>query len=1337
MNEKRFAKKQNNTLKAIKNRATRALYAEKHLIQRMIAPFFKTTPEEEKKHEAHNLSSPLVVVLSRSLSYSTGLSVIRALGEAGYAVDYITIKGFGNFVVKSSKYVQQYIEVEKQGKRAETEEKLLKNLIGYLEKHNHKPVLIPVDGYMVSFVDRNRSILENIFHIPRINSEEFTSLTEYMDKPLQRRVALTAGMAVAREWVVSLTNLSEIPDEIPYPCFCKPIQISSGNKGKAVICANKQDLVNCAVVLQRNKNNADVLIEEILPTEQEFVISGVCFDQNIIIPGVIKKTIVSKRAEGNTVAGQMLPIESLGGICANVKQMLKSYCYTGMFNLELNYVNGQFYFLGLKFHCEDSSFAYFCNGVNLPELYVGGLLTHSQKQEKEIGLNNDGRTFINERVAFDEWINGFSNLSELRQRIGQTDDRLLKYDTDPKPWEEFSRKLVPYMVFRTALKQGYKTTKHAINQSVYIPLRTYRRNILDSINGYPISKRGISDNLITEQPTAVVLSRNYTVGLTAVRLLGAAGLPVDLVSSAFKTRRGTAVAASSRYVRNYVEVVSRKVKSGQDRRLLRQLLKYSPESPMKPVLFPTDDYTAFVMDQNRDILSDRFLMPCVSDDRNGAMTICMDKSFQSKLAGEAGLLIPREWNISLGEGIKIPEDLVYPCFVKPIAGYSGNKTEIAKCDDEDQLIHHLEKMEKRIPDRSVLIQEYLDINEEISISGVCLDQEIVIPGIIRKTKPACCEREAASLFEKLEPFEMLGDLCEPVLRMLRSYHYQGMFEVELNHVGDKVYFNEVNLISGEQSYFYYLNGVNLPALYVKAVLGQQRIPEEENIKRYGGSFVSEKTVWEDFLRGCLTRQEMNKLLAETEQTLIKVNDDLRPWIVFKRLMKYKQISKSLRSFKVLLKKLKREIKRRTFSSLRNFKYILFRYPQTKKKNQRNSNTERPRILVVGRNYCSNLCMARSFGKAGYEVEVLRVFHKKQRLRQYLTPEAYSKYVKAYYVCVTNRKNSRLVQKLEFLADSTKKMLLIPCDDFSAEIIDDNYEQLKQYYLIPNVQDTQGGISHLMSKEVQKQLAIEAGLPVVNGCMIVADHGEFEIPETVSYPCFLKPNISKNGSKKIMRRCDTEEELIEALTKYSRRKRVEILVEDYLEIKTECSLLGLSTKEKVIGPGFFAAEQGGHVGHRGVAMTGIVLSPSVHQKLVDQLIQFISTLQYEGLYDVDLIETTDGRIFFVELNFRYGGSGYAITESGLNLPGMFADYMIFGKPVDENCSIPETGKHFISELVMIDEYKEGFLKSLSEIRTYMDHADIHFIKNKTDPWPYRHFSMFYPFIALKRRVAMIS
>ena len=388
-------------------------------------------------------------------------------------------------------------------------------------------------------------------------------------------------------------------------------------------------------------------------------------------------------------------------------------------------------------------------------------------------------------------------------------------------------------------------------------------------------------------------------------------------------------------------------------------------------------------------------------------------------------------------------------------------------------------------------------------------------------------------------------------------------------------------------------------------------------------------------------------------------------------------------------------------------------------NHKDCLSETPDIYIVGRNYVSNLCMARSLASAGYRVGIIRIFEKELTWRNRLgsvNAESRSKYVKRYIPCVLNGDEDEIIKCLNMVKCATKKILLIPNDDLSASMIDLHFEELAEYFYMPNVNAQSGEVDRLMSKAVQKQLALKFGLPMVKNCTVRTASGNVCIPDAVSYPCFIKPNTSKNCTKDIMKKCENKEELQLVLDRLSQTQDIEVLVEDYIEIRKEYSLLGVSTKDGVFSPGLFVVEEGGHGTWKGVTMVGKVLPCSQMQPLIDRINDFIASLHYEGLFDVDLVEAVDGQIYFIELNLRFGGSGYGITGSGVNLPGMLTDYMLLGKTLDQSKSVT-SGKRFINEKILVDEYAKGYLNR-KEMRKKLQEADIYFIKDKRDPYPYR-------------------
>lgn len=923
----------------------------------------------------------------------------------------------------------------------------------------------------------------------------------------------------------------------------------------------------------------------------------------------------------------------------------------------------------------------------------------------------------------------------------------------------------------------------------------------------------------TDSKLVVVLSRNYSAALSAIRSIGAAGYTVDFVASVAKGGN-SAFAAASKYVRNAYEVVEKKGKQDDHSALIQQLVACAESCDYKCVLYPTDDFSTGVVDENRELLAEHFLLPVtlgcetiegadgedfeiiegvsfVDDDfieeepedygpvvdedveesdnnadafvmedeeeeespeladeedlefdeveTQGKIGSCMSGLFQRSAARSAGITVPHKWILSVQDRITLPGNLTYPCVCRPWGERTGQpkkKVNIRKmrviCRDVDELKIFLIRCRSEFARSAALVEEYYKGGTELHISGVCLDQQVVAPAVVQVTRTSRFEKGVTQC-GIAESFENYGDLQRQIVEMMKKYHFIGLFDVKLNISDDKVIFKKVKLQSGEPNYSLFISGVNLPALYVKYFYGEEISPEMTVSTVSGKSFVSEKVVWDNYLHGYLSAATRDERIAEADIKLLNSEDDPAPARTYisaaektaaenEKAIRRKRMTAPLR-----------KIKRRVVGVLRKIKYHLLGYPQMKAENKRNRRSELPRVIVCGRNYCSNLCMARSVGKAGYEVEVLRIFQRKPKLANLmaiLKPDAYSKYVKAYHVCVSNRKSIRIVNRLKKLADPRRKMLLIPTDDLVASTVDEYYKELRKYYVMPNVGRKAGEINRMMNKETQNILAEAAGLPVINSCLIQTVNGQFDIPDTVKYPCFIKPNVSKNGLKTKMRRLDSEEELRAVLTEYSQKKDVEMIVEDFIEIGRECSILGLSTKDGVVAPGFFGAEQGGHEGRRGVAMTGRVIPVSQYQELVDNVIKFVESLDYEGLFDIDLIEAVDGTMYFVEMNMRFGGSGYSITASGVNLPGMFADYMLKGTPVDLDCRIEEHGKQFISEKIAIEEYTGKFI-TMKGLKKGIADADIHFIKDDEDQRPFRHFKRFYTVAWLMKHVYAIQ
>lgn len=396
-----------------------------------------------------------------------------------------------------------------------------------------------------------------------------------------------------------------------------------------------------------------------------------------------------------------------------------------------------------------------------------------------------------------------------------------------------------------------------------------------------------------------------------------------------------------------------------------------------------------------------------------------------------------------------------------------------------------------------------------------------------------------------------------------------------------------------------------------------------------------------------------------------------------------------------------------------------------------------KIIVAGRNYCNLLTTARALGEAGYEVEVLKVFKVKPNPLKFLRamkPDAYSKYVVSYKEIAVGNNQNAVVEALLNMAEDDKK-LIIPVDDYVCSAVDNGLDELNKSFVLPNVQNRAGALVELMDKAKQKEIAKKSNLPMLDGWLVKCENGEFSIPSEVKYPCFIKPNVSMLSDKNKMRACKNEDELKAVLTKYASQGDFEMLVEELADIKQEYSILGVSTGKKAVTAGAFKVIEGGNHERKGVALVGELVDANELSDIIEKCNRFIESIGYTGMFDIDLIEDKNGKIYFVELNFRAGASTYALNQAGVNLFKMLADYELKGKEI-EDIPLVNSSKRFVSEKVLMEEFARGDA-DISKIKKCMNEAEVFFVKNENDMKPYKCFKRYYILSALLRVVYKIK
>ena len=248
--------------------------------------------------------------------------------------------------------------------------------------------------------------------------------------------------------------------------------------------------------------------------------------------------------------------------------------------------------------------------------------------------------------------------------------------------------------------------------------------------------------------------------------------------------------------------------------VIEQIVKKNPKSTV--IIYPTSDITAYYLDNNYKQLREI----CYFSNAKGQLGLLMDKFEMNKLAQSSGLVVPSMIKVDLlGNPIIDCQNISYPCIVKPLRSIRGDKCDITKCSDWEELNSTFEKYRKK-GNNKVLIQQFIDGNNqhEIAITGVALPcGDSIICGEIQKIR---IRGNGSTVFGIYKP----DNGQEKYLRIkefIKKSGYQGIFDIELLKNDDGLYFIECNFRNGAYGYAVTYAGFNMPDVYQKACLNQE------------------------------------------------------------------------------------------------------------------------------------------------------------------------------------------------------------------------------------------------------------------------------------------------------------------------------------------------------------------------------------------------------------------------------------------------------------------------------------------------------------------------------------
>ena len=374
-----------------------------------------------------------------------------------------------------------------------------------------------------------------------------------------------------------------------------------------------------------------------------------------------------------------------------------------------------------------------------------------------------------------------------------------------------------------------------------------------------------------------------------------------------------------------------------------------------------------------------------------------------------------------------------------------------------------------------------------------------------------------------------------------------------------------------------------------------------------------------------------------------------------------------------------------------------------------------KVVIIGHGYLSRLSLIRSLGQAGFDVSVIVTMYGKLNTTKPL--DCYSKYVSEVFYCNAKDSEGLMIILLKISSSKEQKAVIIPDSDWSASIVDNNRELLSEHFLFPYLDDETFHVVNWMDKERQKHLAKELGLTVPSVTRISVVEGVEPDLSNVRYPCFTKALTTMGGGKQCFSRSNNEEELIKALSVFANRKVSDILVEDYIDIEREFAVVGLTDGRNVYIPGVIQVIEN-CLCHMGIARKGKIMPTTGFEELLNSMKEYVRKTRFIGLFDIDFLYSR-GKFYFCEMNFRYGGSGYAYTKSGINLPSLFVQMITNQLDISSINDRVNIEQCFVNEKMLLDDLLAKNI-TVCEFNKALASAEISFVEDEDDSEPQRLF-----------------
>ena len=339
-----------------------------------------------------------------------------------------------------------------------------------------------------------------------------------------------------------------------------------------------------------------------------------------------------------------------------------------------------------------------------------------------------------------------------------------------------------------------------------------------------------------------------------------------------------------------------------------------------------------------------------------------------------------------------------------------------------------------------------------------------------------------------------------------------------------------------------------------------------------------------------------------------------------------------------------------------------------------------RFIILGDGHFNTLGMIRSLGEVGICPDVVLV-------DKNLITVSVSKYIRQLHVADTCEAGVEYI--ITTYSKEPEKPFLLTGSDKIIAVIDRNYKRLIKGFYFFNAGE-EGRINQLLSKKEQNLLAESCGFNVP----IFEEVKIGDKPTRVPYPLITKAvDSTVENWKGQVYVCRNEDELVDA---YSKLKGERILLQQYIEKENETGFDALTVNG---GEETYLPLQ---LSYYDITETSfgnyIYFFKPTDEIMCEKVRKLMAKTQYNGIFSIDFLIGKDGKIYFLEINFRNSAWSYPSTCAGVNLPVIWAKSVLSNNLDVENVRIKKLPYSAIADLDELSHaLHQGLFKTLKVLK----------------------------------------